>query len=637
MPDTLREECGLVLIRLKKPLSYYQEKHGSSLWGFYRLFLLMEKQHNRGQDGAGVGVLKLGIPPGRPYMFRQRQVMQNSLDRIFNTLLRRYNQLEEAGYIQPDDPETLKRFYEFAGEIYLGHLRYGTSGGYNISACHPYFRKNNWPTRNLMLAGNFNITNTSELNQELINRGQHPIFDTDTQTLLEEIGYFLDQKHQELYHEYREKGLQGAAIAQEIQKNLQVEDVLQKASRKWDGGYALAGMIGNGDAFAMRDPNGIRPLYYLENDEVLAVASERAPLMTVFDVPKETVHEVEPGSVIVIRNNGETRHTQIRECIDKKHCSFERIYFSRGNDPAIYQERKALGAALVDQILDAVDHQIANCVFSFIPNTSEIAYYGLINALRDRAEKWKQRDIVAASTKGIVSPEEVEEIFSRYRYRVEKIAQKDIKLRTFISKEKGRNQLASHVYDVCYGTAGPEDHLICIDDSIVRGTTLKQSIIKMLSRLQPKSIVVVSTAPQIRYPDCYGIDMSQLEKFIAFQAALHLLKESGESNLLQEIYESCKQELSKPKEENTNQVKRLYDKFTTLQISNKVAELVTPQIPDWNGKVKVVFQSVENLHRSLTIPCGDWYFTGNYPTPGGYRVANQAFVNFFEKRQGRSY
>jgi len=488
-----------------------------------------------------------------------------------------------------------------------------------------------------MMAGNFNITNASELNQDLIDRGQHPIFDTDTQTLLEEIGYHLDQKHQELYHTYKESGLQGANIAKEIQKKLPLEEVLRKASKRWDGGYALGGIVGNGDCFVLRDPHGIRPLYAFENEEIFAAASERAPLMTVFDTPATSIVEVGPGQAIIITNSGESKQAQIREAEQKLHCSFERIYFSRGNDPAIYQERKALGAALVDQILNSVDNQISNCVFSFIPNTSEIAYYGLINAIRDRAENLKKRDILALTQKGQISADEISEIFTRYRYRVEKVAQKDIKLRTFISQEKGRNKLASHVYDVCYGTAGPQDHLICIDDSIVRGTTLKQSIIKILSRLHPRTIVIVSTAPQIRYPDCYGIDMSQLEKFIAFQAAVTLLREAGEATLLDEIYKKCQEDLATPGVHQINHVKVLYKRFTAMQISEKIAELVSPQIPDWKGQIKVIFQSIENLHNSLTVPCGDWYFTGDYPTPGGYRVANQAFINFYEKRQGRSY
>lgn len=637
MSDPLREECGIALIRLKKPLSYYQDKYGTSLWGLYRLFLLMEKQHNRGQDGAGVGALKLGIAPGYPYMFRQREIRSNPIDRIFTKMLDHYTALEDAGTIKADNPELIKKHFEFAAEIYMGHLRYGTSGGYQISSCHPYFRKNNWPTRNLMLAGNFNITNTPYLNQSLIERGQHPIFDTDTQTLLEEIGYYLDQGHQELYRTFRQEGLVGAHIAGEIRKRLKVSEVLKKASKNWDGGYALVGIIGNGDAFAFRDPNGIRPLHYLDNDEVLAVASERAPLLTVFSDCSPEIKEVPRGNAIIIKQAGEVYIEEIIPARPEKHCSFERIYFSRGNDPVIYQERKALGSALREGILEAVNHELNKCVFSFIPNTAEIAYYGLINELQRTCDEAKKTEIEKARVAGTLDSETIEQIFNKYQYKTEKVALKDIKLRTFISKEKSRNKLASHVYDISYGSISPDEHLICVDDSIVRGTTLKKSIIKILSLLNPKSIVIVSTAPQIRYPDCYGIDMSQLEKFIAFQAMLQLLQEANESHLLDVVYEDCLKELAKPLEEMQNKVKTLYDKFTTDQISLKIAQLVRPHLENWSGEVKVVYQTIDNLHKALTLECGDWYFTGDYPTPGGYRVVNQAFVNFYEKKQGRSY
>lgn len=638
MSDPIKHECGIAMIRLLKPLDYYREKYGSCLYGFDKLFLLMEKQHNRGQDGAGIAALKFDMPPGKPYMFRERNVKVNSLDRIFTKALKNYNKLVERGVIDPDSAKSVKEHFEFAAEIYLGHLRYGTFGGYSTSACHPYFRRNNWPTKNLLLAGNFNLTNTGELNQMLIENGQHPIFSSDTQTLLEKIGFDLDEEHDRLYHEIRGQGLPGRDIAKEISERLDPVAVLQRASRRWDGGYAVAGLIGNGDMFAIRDPNGIRPCYYFRDDEVVAFASERVALMTGFDIEADQVNEVRPGHAVVIKRDGTFREEIFREPCERTSCTFERIYFSRGNDPEIYRERKALGASLCGQILEAIDHDLDHAVFSFIPNTAETAYFGMMEKLRLIRREQVKTQILQAACEGKVTGELLDTLIMNNWPVGEKVTIKDIKLRTFISQEKGRKELVSHVYDVSYGTVRPgKDTLVCIDDSIVRGTTLRRSILKMLSRLKPKKIIIVSTAPQIRYPDCYGIDMSEMRKFVAFEAAVALLNERGMEDVLHEVYEECKAQLGRPVTEQTNVVRRVYDSFTPTEISSKIAELITPRLPDWNGEVQLIFQTIESLHNSLPNHRGDWYFTGNYPTPGGFRVLNQAFVNYYEEQEGRSY
>ncbi len=637
MSDIIREECGLALIRLRKPLSYYQEKYGTPLWGLYNLFLLMEKQHNRGQDGAGVGALKLDVTPGKPYMFRERNIEANPLDKIFHKVFNNYNRLTDQGIVREEDTESIKNHFDFAAEIYMGHLRYGTSGGYNISSCHPYFRKNNWPTRNLMLAGNFNMTNTSELNYQLIERGQHPVFDTDTQTLLEEIGYHLDQGHDKLFKKYKSQEGDGAAIANRISEELNPAKLLRKSCQNWDGGFALVGIIGNGDSFAFRDPRGIRPLHYYINDEVVAFASERAPLLTVFNINQEDVEEVNPGEAVIMKYDGSFYKSQVDKPYKKTHCSFERIYFSRGNDPDIYQERKDMGAALLDQILKVSKNDPNKIVYSFIPNTAEIAYYGLMNRIREHQRELIKKEILEMSNKEPLNQITLDSIFDKYSAKLEKVTLKDIKLRTFISQEKGRNKLASHVYDISYGSVPPDHTLVCVDDSIVRGTTLKKSIIQILSRLNPKRIVIASTAPQIRYPDCYGIDMSQLEKFIAFQAVLELLKEHGKEGLIKEVYDEAKELLAGPTDKLSNPVTKLYSSFKTTEISKKISQLVTPNLPDWDGDVAIVFQKIENLHKCLRVPCGDWYFTGKYPTTGGYRVVNKAYCNFYENKNHRSY
>ncbi|HOG92709.1 MAG TPA: amidophosphoribosyltransferase [Opitutaceae bacterium] len=625
------------MVRLLKPLSYYQEKYGSPLWGFFKLFLLMEKQHNRGQDGAGVACVKLDMAAGQPFMFRERCVKSNPLDRIFKLLLGSYQESVDKGIIHPEFADTVKTHFDFGGELLMGHLRYGTSGGYSMSSCHPFFRRSPWPTRNLALCGNFNMTNTSALNDSLIAIGQHPIFATDTQALLEKIGFYLDEEHEDIFRFLRTRGLTGAEMSRRISEELDLSRVITRSATKWDGGYALCGLVGNGDAFVARDPAGIRPAYYFQNDEVIAFASERAPLCTVFDQSVDHVHEVEPGHVMVIKKRGALTCTRFTDPLPRASCSFERIYFSRGNDLDIYRERKALGAGLADQLLKSVGHDWANTVFSFVPNTAEVAYYGLMSALRVRRRSEVKASILEAVRDGKVTEELLDELVLRNWPHGEKVVSKDVKIRTFIGKESFRNHLASHVYDITYGTVLPKDHLVIVDDSIVRGTTLRRSILRILSRLNPKKIVIASTAPQIRYPDCYGIDMSELGKFIAFEAAVALLKERGKTDLLQTVYELCQAEVSKPSLLSVNHVRKIYEPFTPDEISAKISELVRPKGIEWQGEVEIIFQTIENLHAAVPNHTGDWYFTGKYPTPGGYRVVNQAYINYFEQSEGRSY
>jgi amidophosphoribosyltransferase len=638
MSDFLSHECGIAVVRLLKPLSHYQEKYGNPLWGFTKLFLLMEKQHNRGQDGAGVACVKLDMPAGEPFMFRERNVKSDSLDRIFRSLLSQYNDKVDSGEIHPEFTETVKKHFDFGGELFLGHLRYGTSGGYNISACHPFFRRSPWPTRNLALCGNFNLTNTQDLNDSLIAMGQHPIFATDTQAILEKIGFFLDEEHEDIYRFLRKRDLAGTDMSKQISEDLDLARVLTRASVKWDGGYVLAGLIGNGDSFVARDPSGIRPCYYFQNEEVISFASERAPLMTTFDLAVDQIQELPPGHVVVIKRRGEVKASRFTEVLPKTSCSFERIYFSRGNDVDIYKERKALGGNLADQAIKSIGHDWGNTVFSFIPNTAEVAYYGLMSALRVRRRNEVKEAILKASQSGELTETVLDELILRNWPRGEKVVSKDIKLRTFIGKENMRNQLGSHVYDITYGSVEPKDNLVCVDDSIVRGTTLRRSILRILSRLNPKKIIILSTAPQIRYPDCYGIDMSELGKFIAFEATVALLKESGREHVLEEVYNLCRDEVAKPLGTALkNQVSKIYESFTPDQISAKIVELVRPSGIEWKGQIEVIFQTIENLHAAVPKHTGDWYFTGKYPTPGGYRVVNQAYIKYYEKLAGRSY
>jgi amidophosphoribosyltransferase len=633
MSDPITHECGIAVVRLLKPLAYYQEKYGTPLWGFTKLFLLMEKQHNRGQDGAGAACVKLDVGAGQPFMFRERCVKSNPLDRIFRVLLEQYEEKKAAGDIHPEFASTVKEHFDFGGELLMGHLRYGTSGGYNLSACHPYFRRSPWPTRNLALCGNFNMTNTKELNHSLMAMGQHPIFATDTQALLEKIGFYLDEEHEEIFRSLRGKGLSGEEMSRRISAELDPTRVLTRSAQKWDGGYTLCGLIGNGDAFVARDPSGIRPCWWFRNDEVIAFASERAPLMTVFDLAAEDVTEVAPGHVVVIKADGAVTESAFTAPMPRASCSFERIYFSRGNDVDIYRERQALGGRLTDQVLASVGNDWANTVFSFIPNTAEVAFYGLMSALRCRRRDEVKAAVLAAAAQGRLTEAVLDDLILRNWPRGEKVVSKDIKLRTFIGQESLRNQLASHVYDITYGSVkAGEDNLVCVDDSIVRGTTLRKSILRILMRLNPKKIVIASTAPQIRYPDCYGIDMAELSKFVSFEAAIALLQERGQTDLIKEVYQLCLEAVAHG--DSVNHLRNIYEPFSPEEISRKIVERVRPKGVEWTGDIELIFQTIENLHAAVPGHAGDWYFTGKYPTAGGYRVVNQAFVNYYEQNDG---
>ncbi len=637
MSDFLKHECGIAVVRLKKPLAYYQDKYGSALWGFNKLFLLMEKQHNRGQDGVGIGCAKIGMPAGSPYIFRRRDAKKDSLAKLFRSEMKDLEKAVRKGHINDGDPEELRNKFDFAGDIYVGHLRYGTSGEFDDGSCHPYLRRSNWPTRTLMVMGNFNMTNAGLLNQKMMDRGQHPVFGTDTQTVLEEIGFHLDEAHTAIYHELKDEGIPGDKTAELISERLEVDRIVKESAQDWDGGFTITGVVGNGDLFVMRDPHGIRPCHYIETDEFIAFASERVPLMTVFEAEKEEVKALEPGTVITVKNTGEVKQVSYAEKVKPSPCSFERIYFSRGNDPDIYAERKAMGAALVKQVVDSIDHDFDRSVFSFVPNTAETAYYGLMDGLRAYRRQEVKEGILKAISEGNLTEEKLDELILNNWPKGEKIAHKDIKLRTFISQENSRNTLVSHVYDISYGVVRENDSLVVLDDSIVRGTTLKKSILKILARTKPKKIVICSTAPQIRYPDCYGIDMSEMGKFIAFQAAVNLLEKNDQAGLLEDVYQACIDELAKPREKRVNAVKRIYESFTDEEISEEISRIVYPKDISWHGEVEVIYQTVENLHRSIHEESGDWYFTGNYPTPGGYAVVNQAYVDWREGNTGRSY
>lgn len=638
MSDFLKHECGVAAIRLRKPLAFYQDKYGSSLWGLSKLFLLMEKQHNRGQDGVGIGCTKLNMPKGQPYIFRRRDAKKDSLAKLFRTELKEFNKMVRRKEFDPKDPEDVKKHFEFAGEIYMGHLRYGTSGSFDSGSCHPYLRRSNWPTRTLMVMGNFNMTNTWQLNENLMQRGQHPVFGTDTQTVLEEIGFHLDEAHTDHYRELRAGGLDGEHTTEAISDRMDIAKIVREAAKEWDGGYVICGVVGNGDMFMMRDPHGIRPAHVLINDEVVSWASERVPLMTVFEVDASEVQELEPGMIMVIKKDGSISTERFAPEQPKIPCSFERIYFSRGNDPSIYRERKAMGAMLVDQVVNSIGGNFDKAVFSFVPNTAETAYYGLMDGLRlFRRQQVRSGILDALAENGTISAKQLDDLILKNWPRGEKIAHKDIKMRTFISQENSREQLVSHVYDISYGVVKEGDALVVLDDSIVRGTTLKKSILKILARTKPRKIVICSTAPQIRYPDCYGIDMSEMGKFIAFQATVNLLEKSGRASLLNEVYEDCQAELKKPREERQNAVKKLYASFSDEDISAEVSRMVTPQDMDWPGEVEVIFQTIEHLHAAIKGNVGDWYFTGNYPTIGGYTVVNRAFMRWHEGKNGRSY
>lgn len=637
MSDPLRHECGIAFVRLKKDLGYYLQRYNTCLWGFQRLYLLMEKQHNRGQDGVGIGCVKLNMPLGQPYLFRERSAERDSLIRVMEDQLRDLRKRERKGRLNPDDPESFKANFDFGGEVLLGHLRYGTSGTFGSGGCHPYVRRTNYPTKTLMVAGNFNMTNARDLNHHLIDRGQHPVFDTDTQTVLEEIGYHLDEAHDAIYRRERDRGTPGPEIPSIISEELDLVRILRKCADIWDGGYTIAGAVGNGDAFVLRDPSGIRPCFYYEDDEVIAFASERVPLMTVFNAEISQIRELPRGHVVVMKHGGEIELSAYAEARPSTPCSFERIYFSRGNDPDIYRERMRLGANLVPQIVSRIDVDFDKTVFSYIPNTAEIAYYGLMHGLRQFRRDQVKEEIIAAAKAGSLDEDALDKLILKSWPRGEKIAHKDVKLRTFIAQEKGRHQMVSHVYDITYGQMAEDETLVVLDDSIVRGTTLKESIIKILARLNPKKIVIASTAPQIRYPDCYGIDMSQLGKFIVFKAAINLLERRGMRNRITDVYYACREELKKPIAEMKNPVKEIYAPFSEEELSEEVGRLITPENIPWQGSVEVVFQTVNGLREAIPEHSGDWYFTGNYPTPGGYKVVNQAFVGYHDKSGERPY
>jgi len=637
MSDFLKHECGIAAVRLRKPLAYYMDRYGTSLWGFNKLFLLMEKQHNRGQDGTGIGCVKLDMPLGQPYVFRRRGIEQDALAQIFRKEVKTFHKMSRKGALDPKNPESVKERFDFGGEILVGHLRYGTSGEFDEGSCHPYLRRSNWPTRTLMVMGNFNMTNAAELNQVLIGRGQHPVFGTDTQTVLEEIGYHLDEAHTDLYRKLRDAGVDGREMPARISAEMDIPRIVGESAQAWDGGYSICGVVGNGDMFVMRDPRGIRPCHMLVTDEVIAFASERVPLMTVFEASADQVKAVDPGSIITIKADGTFSDSPFSPPQKFSPCSFEKIYFSRGNDPQIYRERKAMGASLVSQVVKSIDNCFDKAVFSFIPNTAETAYYGLMDGLRLYRRQEVRSEILRAVADGDLTAEKLDDLILRNWPRGEKLAHKDIKMRTFITQDKGRDQLVSHVYDITYGVVRPDDVLVALDDSIVRGTTLKKSILKILARTQPRKIVVCSTAPQIRYPDCYGIDMADIGRFIAFQAAVALHRRAGRQSLLDRIYDECRAELKKPAAERRNRVQGVYADFTDEEISAEISRMVYPENIDWNGEVEVIFQTIDNLHASIKGACGDWYFTGDYPTAGGYAMVNQAYIRWYEGVSGRSY
>lgn len=635
MSDPLHHECGVAAIRLLKPLSYFEEKYGSPVWALNKLFILMEKQHNRGQDGAGIGCVKLNMPLGEPYLFRQRDASKDALNAIFSSQQKKIRKLFEKKAQYATDSELFKNKCNFGGEILMGHLRYGTSGGFGEGSCQPYLRRTNWATRSLMLLGNFNMTNASELNRRLIERGQHPVFDTDTQTVLEEIGFYLDEAHTDIYRELRDAGVPGPDIPKIIAARLDIVDIVRKATRGWDGGFTILGAVGCGDFFCMRDPHGIRPCHYIRTDEYIAIASERVPLMSVLEKESEDIHELPPGHILCVKNDGTVRLDTYTDVLEPAPCSFEKIYFSRGNDPIVYRERKALGAALTEQVVASLEGGFDKAAITYIPNTAETAYYGLLEGLRLYRRQKVHKLLLDAFHNGTITDDLIEEAVLRRWPRAEKIAHKDIKMRTFITKEKNRNQLVSLVYDLTYGAVSGQDVLVAIDDSIVRGTTLKTSILRVLGRTKPRKIVIASTAPQIRYPDCYGIDMSELGKFIAFQAAISLLRKRGMNALIDEVYDRCKAQLEEDPKRRVNCVKAIYEPFTTDEITEEITRLVTPDDPPC--PIQVIFQTIEALHNSIEGPCGDWYFSGDYPTPGGYTTVNNAFINWYEGRDGRSY
>jgi amidophosphoribosyltransferase len=632
MSDAIKHECGIALIRLLKPLAYYQQKYGSAFYGFNKLYLLMEKQHNRGQDGAGIASIKFDAKPGTPYISRERSNSQNPIADIFATINGKINDTLAKNPGCQNDAEWQKENVDFCGELYLGHLRYGTFGNNSIHACHPFLRANNWITRNLLLAGNFNLTNIDALFNMLIGIGQHPVKYSDTVTILEKIGYELDEENDLLYRKYKNEGYSNREIAELIAKKLDIHAMLKNACKYWDGGYVMCGLIGHGDAFVIRDPAGIRPAFYYKDDEILMVTSERPPIQTALNVPYDKIKEIPPAHALIMRKNGEFSLKRYTKSLPQKSCSFERIYFSRGTDRDIYKERKNLGKRLVPAVLNALDNDMENSIFSFIPNTAETCFFGMEEELKAHCNRIK---LATINENPNLSPEDLSKLIN-FTPRFEKIAVKDAKLRTFISSDALRDQLATHVYDITYGIVRPNiDSLVIIDDSIVRGTTMRKSILRILDRTKPKKIVVVSSAPQIRYPDCYGIDMARLGKFIAFEAAIELIKESKMEDLMTEVYEEAQAQLKLPMKEMENVVKKIYAPFTAEEISAKIGQLLTASTI--KAEVTFIYQTIEDLHAACPDHTGDWYFTGDYPTPGGNKVVNQAYVNYIDGNSARAY
>ena len=632
MSDAIKHECGIALVRLKKPLQFYKDKYGSAFYGINKMYLLMEKQHNRGQDGAGFASVKFNVEPGTRYVSRIRSNKSQPIQDIFGQINDRLNGVLEQNPDKKEDVAWQEENMPYIGNLFLGHVRYGTFGKNSIESVHPFLRQSNWRHKNLIVAGNFNMTNSKQMLEELVELGQHPKEFTDTVTVMEKIGHFLEDEVSKLYQKAKKKGFNKKNASPFIEENLSLKKVLKRSSKNWDGGYAMAGLVGHGDAFVLRDPNGIRPTYFYEDEEVVVVASERPVIQTVFNVKIDDVQELERGHALIIKKNGKTSIKLVNKPKEKLACSFERIYFSRGSDASIYEERKNLGKLVFPKVLTSINSDISNTVFSFIPNTAETSFYGMTEAAEDLLNQQKTAKILAGRKS--LSAEKVTEILSE-RPRFEKIAIKDAKLRTFIADDSSRDDLVEHVYDITYGVVKPTDNLVIIDDSIVRGTTLKKSIIRILDRLSPKKIVVVSSAPQIRYPDCYGIDMAKIDAFIAFKAALALLKDTNQYHIVDDVYKKCKEQQSKTDVEIVNHVKEIYKPFSAEEISVKIAEMLKTK--DIQAQVEVIYQSIEGLHKACPENHGDWYFTGNYPTPGGLRVVNQSFINFYEKNSKRAY
>ena len=632
MSDAIQHECGIAQVRLLKPLDFYKKKYGTAFYGINKMYLLMEKQHNRGQDGAGFASIKLDMQPGERYISRVRSIEQQPIQDIFAQINTRINDVLAQNPNVADDVAAQKKMVPYLGEVLLGHVRYGTFGKNSVESVHPFLRQNNWMHRNLILAGNFNMTNVKTLFKNLVEIGQHPKEYTDTITIMEKIGHFLDDTVSKLYKKLKKEGYTKMECSPLIAERLNLKKILTKAAKNWDGGYAMAGLLGHGDSFVLRDPSGIRPAYYYMDDEVVVVASERPVIQTAFDVDFDNVHELPPGCAIITKKSGETSIDQILKPLERMACSFERIYFSRGSDAEIYQERKLLGKLIVPEVLKYIDHDIKHTVFSYIPNTAETSFLGMTESVEEYLNKKKTKQILKGTR--TLSAKKVIQILSEHT-RIEKIAIKDVKLRTFIAEDSSRDDLVAHVYDVTYGVIQPEDNLVIIDDSIVRGTTLKKSILKMMDRLSPKRIVVVSSAPQIRYPDCYGIDMANLESLVAFKAALSLLNDTNNYQIVEDIYSRCKAQANLPDIEVKNFVKEIYAPFNPQQISDKIAEILSDE--SIKAEVKIIFQPIENLHKACPKNMGDWYFTGDYPTPGGNRVVNRAFINFFEGNSERAY